>query len=540
MQRRDGASFNAFAAAVHDGILMNNGEQTFCGVVPFDQEHVFVAASCFDVGSSEQDIISDYQVMLSGPGYETPAAIGIVGAVLNDNYNNVTFANNIAILTLDNADGQKFQNKIGDWPAEWPYYYFVQHSLTEVLDKWNSIGTAGASPTVDFAPCTGASTLFSENMGALICSSLSRKSFIHLECNTPYKYVVGSSNTDSAIISLYSYSTIPSTAVNGFCSNDGGIQNYYTNLFNYIPWAENVTQSTIQRFHTVTTGYEKTSDAGYSMAIPGSDAGNDGSQIYGFYGIDQSILGSNTVNGAGSNNHGPPRDVNEKSDNTQCSSVSTVTETEYQTTTVIDSSQDCPVGSGQGTLIGDSLYVTATTDPLGNIETYTFVRESTSGNVSAENGTAAGDSPAKTVYVTVTESPVTVTVGADGASTANTNPDSSHSASDSFSSAKGTATETNTKSTDTESPSTSDAASESDEGKSTGALPQGAIIGIIAAVVCVILAGLGYYAYRKRKKQKAEQELEQANIGPAPGVQQTYRTRYNFTSYSGGPMVSPF
>ncbi|KAJ1801523.1 hypothetical protein LPJ59_000197 [Coemansia sp. RSA 2399] len=514
---------------------MNNGGQTFCGVVPFDQAHVFVAASCFDAGATEQDIIAGYQVMLSGPGYETPNAIGISGVAINDNYDNETFANNIAVLTLDNADGQTFQNQIGDWPSEWPYYYFVQHSLTEVLDAWNSIGTAGASPITDFSPCTSASTLFSENIGALICSSLSRKSFIHLGCNTPYKYVVGSSDTNSAIISLYSYSTIPDTATNGFCSNDGGIQNFYTNLFNYIPWAENVTNTSISRFHVVTTGYSETNDADYSMAVPGPGSTNDGSQVYGFFGIDQSILGSNSSNDTGSssgadpNSEGVSTDSNVTDVEEQCNNASTVTETEYQTTTIMDSGQECPVDSDHGTMIGDSLYVTATTDPLGNIATYTFVRETSPGDAFAGGDSNNGADPTTiTVYVTITEPAATSSGGSDDASKARTSLDLSSSA---VTTSGVLSSATRTESTDTESPTASDAADAPDGTKGKGSLSQGAIIGIIGAVVVIILACLGYYTYRKRKRLKADKELEHAIVEAAPVFQPTYRTRYNFTSY---------
>ncbi|KAJ2394878.1 hypothetical protein GGI23_004517 [Coemansia sp. RSA 2559] len=536
LRKRDGASFNKFAASVHDGLLMKNGGQTFCGVVPFDQEHVFVAASCFDAGATEQDIIAGYQVMLSGPGYETPNAIGISGAVINNNYDYKTFANNIAVLTLENADGQTFQNQISDWPSEWPYYYFVQHSLTEVLDAWNSIGTAGASPITDFSPCTSASTLFSENMSALICSSLSRKSFIHLECNTPYKYVVGSSNTNSAIVSLYSYSTIPDTATNGFCSNDGGILNFYTNLFNYIPWAENVTNTSISRFHGVTTGYLETNNVDYSMAIPGSGSVNDGSQVFGFFGIDQSILGSNSSNdtsslsGTDSNSKVVSKEENVTSVEEQCNNASTVTKTEYQTTTLIDGGQECPIDNNHGTMIGDSLYVTATTDPLGNIATYTFVRETPPGDDASAEGGSNGDADSTTitVYVTITESAAITAGGSDKVSKTSTSLDASDTTattSNAFLSA------TSTERTDTESP-TASAVSDAPNGtKGKGGFPQGAIIGIIAIVVAIILACLGYYTYRKRKKLKAEKELEHAIVEPAPALQPTYHTRYNFTSY---------
>ncbi|KAJ2527998.1 hypothetical protein EV175_007497, partial [Coemansia sp. RSA 1933] len=77
--------------------------------------------------------------------------------------------------------------------------------------------------------------------------------------------------------------------------------------------------------------------------------------------------------------------------------------TEYQTTTVVDSSQVCPAENDQGQIIGGTMFVTATTDPLGNIQTKTFVLES-----SAFDGE---DTATETVYVTVTQ-----TQGADGSS----------------------------------------------------------------------------------------------------------------------------
>ncbi|KAJ2658449.1 hypothetical protein IWW48_004029 [Coemansia sp. RSA 1200] len=493
---------------------MRNGQQTFCGVIPFTQEHAFVAANCFGPEATENDITTGYQVMLSGPGYETPRPIGITGVAINKHYNNSTFANNIAILTLDNAGGQTttLETKIGDLPSEWPYYYFVQHSLTENLGQWNSIGTAGSSPTVNFNPCTESSSLFGANKEALICSTLLRRSFIHLECNTPYKYVVGSDSlNNSAIIALYSYSSIPSTAFNGFCSNDGGIMNFYTNLMNYIPWAERVVNESIQRFHTSTNNYKETSDADYSMVMPGPKAENNGAQIYGFYGIDQSILGLDSLNDKKSTNveNTAGSQADENGGNKSCSIASMLTVTEYQTAPSDN--------ANYGTVADGSVYLSETTDPLGNIKTYTFTR-----GPQPTNPSGTGDKNSNCNVATTT-----VYVGM----AAITATDNLHSTLD------------NEDAGDAEASTDSDPTSDESNGgdKRSGGLSHGAAIAIVVVTMAaVVLAGLGYYVLRRRRKQKAQRELEQAdNIGPALGQtqiqiqapQQPYHTRYNFTSY---------
>ncbi|KAJ2525355.1 hypothetical protein GGI11_000106 [Coemansia sp. RSA 2049] len=492
---------------------MRNGQQTFCGVIPFTQEHAFVAANCFGPGATESDIASGYQVMLSGPGYGTPAPIGITAAAVNEHYDNNTFANNIAILTLDNAGGQQtttFEAEIGDLPSEWPYYYFVQHSLTESLGQWNSIGTAGSSPTVNFNPCTESSSLFDANRGALICSTLLRRSFIHLECNTPYKYVVGSDSlNNSAIIALYSYSSIPSTAVAGFCSNDGGIMNFYTNLMNYIPWAERVANRSIQRFHTSTASNnnnsKETSDADYSMAMPGPKAANNGARVYGFYGIDQSVLGLDNLNDRKSTGveNTPAGQADESGGNAACGIASTVTVTGDQTAP--------SNGAGYGTAADGSVYLSETTDPLGNIKTYTFTRDSQPTNPAGTGDNNNNDDGGSNCSV------ATTTVYVDMAAT--------------------TATDNMYGTPDYE--DAGDASNGS--GKRTGGLSRGAVIAIVVVTVSAAgLAGLGYYVLRRRRKQKAQRELDQADsIGPAleqaqiqiQAPQQPYHTRYNFTSY---------
>ncbi|KAI9502672.1 hypothetical protein BX070DRAFT_226607 [Coemansia spiralis] len=190
---------------------------------------------------------------------------------INENYNPTTFANNIAVLTINNPDGESFNNPIGNWPPEWGYYYFIEDSPYNDLSFWNTINAKGADPATDYTPCTDSSSLFRENMAALIYNSLTSISTTNTKCNSPYEYVIGSSTSNSVVIALYSYSTVSAKADNSFCSTSVQIQDFYTNPFNFIPWDEEKTGARILRKHTDTTTYNKTTNIHFAMIIPDSN-----------------------------------------------------------------------------------------------------------------------------------------------------------------------------------------------------------------------------------------------------------------------------
>ncbi|KAJ1767990.1 ATP-dependent 3'-5' DNA helicase [Coemansia sp. RSA 1843] len=234
----------AYLDTLHDGLLIKENEQTFCGVIPITEKYAFAAASCFEFVDGKLNDNMDYKVYLSGTGYEKPTLLEVTSIQARDDYNPNSFANNLAVVTIDNSKGTGFTTNIGGPASEWATVNYIQHSMLEDLSGWNKPDIYSGK-SIDNDACKSASSLFKANTDTLSCNSQTRNSFINEGCKTPLKFAVGSSGGKVAVVGLYSYSAISGTPGDGFCGSDNTIVSYYTNLYDYIPWATEITDKEI-------------------------------------------------------------------------------------------------------------------------------------------------------------------------------------------------------------------------------------------------------------------------------------------------------
>ncbi|KAI9500365.1 hypothetical protein BX070DRAFT_65878 [Coemansia spiralis] len=102
-----------YLSTINDGILVKDGQQTFCSVIPINSKYAFVAASCFETKGNKENNNMNYEVYLSGPGYKTPTLIDVTSIQLHKDYDENTFANNIGILTIDNSNSTPSTLSVG-------------------------------------------------------------------------------------------------------------------------------------------------------------------------------------------------------------------------------------------------------------------------------------------------------------------------------------------------------------------------------------------------------------------------------------------
>ncbi|KAJ2560041.1 ATP-dependent 3'-5' DNA helicase [Coemansia sp. RSA 1933] len=245
MHKRDNSFVTNYLTSLHAGLLVKAGEQTFCSVIPITQQYAFVAASCFDFADGNVDDNTDYKVYLSGTGYETPTLMDVTSIQARDDYDPDTFANNLAIITIANTN-TAFSNKIGEPASAWATINYIQQSLVEDLSSWNAPDIYSGT-SIDSSTCKSASSLYKANTDTLSCNSQTRNSFINTNCKTPLKFAVGSSGGMVAVVGLYSYSAISGTPEDGFCNDDNTIVSYYTNLYDYVPWASEIIGITLKQ-----------------------------------------------------------------------------------------------------------------------------------------------------------------------------------------------------------------------------------------------------------------------------------------------------
>ncbi|KAJ1995487.1 hypothetical protein GGI25_001055 [Coemansia spiralis] len=314
-----------FLSSINDGVLVKEEQQTFCAVVPLNQQYALVAASCFETKSNKANDNVDYRIYLSGNGNETPTLMDVTSIQTHPKYNESSFANNLAIIQISNSASAPFTNYIGALPSEWATLTYVQHSLTEDMKSWNAPvskpGEAGGSSS-----CEKASSLYKANKDAFVCSTAYRTSFENQNCKTPLKFAVGSSGGMNAIVALYSHSAISGTPGDGFCNSDNVILNYYTNLYNYIPWIQSETGLSISVRHASPADYSKP-NKDFVMKNPSTSAKNDGSFIYSLFERDVAKLGSDTGAPVASDKTSTAKDSSGQNESCKYDSTLTITVT---------------------------------------------------------------------------------------------------------------------------------------------------------------------------------------------------------------------
>ncbi|KAJ1662550.1 hypothetical protein EV178_005797 [Coemansia sp. RSA 1646] len=288
-ENEDG-SVISYLNGLRPGILANKDGQTACGVIPINKNYAFVAASCFqysDDGKPDESLT--YQVYLSAIDQSPPKPFDVADITVRTDYDPNTFANNLAIISFDYSNDGELMNDIGSLASEWDQLTYIQQNMTSDLGYWNAPFIYPASAAKDSA-CSKASSLYKANPNSLVCDEQTRTSVSGGNCQLPLQFVVGTSANILAVVGLYSYSAISGSSEDGFCDSGSTIINYYTNLFNYIPWAAEVTSGNVDVRHPNIENRTGPTEV-LAMQTPPDDAENDGSLIFSLFGKDKPIPG---------------------------------------------------------------------------------------------------------------------------------------------------------------------------------------------------------------------------------------------------------
>ncbi|KAJ2773614.1 hypothetical protein IWQ56_000919 [Coemansia nantahalensis] len=245
------------------GILIKNGAPTTCELALNSDKVAFVAAACLDFQPNSNIVnpSAKYQVMLTGGGTTSMGAVNVNSVVAHPMFNPRTFANNVAILNLEQGSQGEWRNYIGANPSEWQSLFYADREVTS-SGSWTAAQAVQAS-TMPAPQCAANSALYAANAVDFLCTSQTMR---RGSCAAPYGSVYGVKDPNLAVAALYSHSVI---ADGDLCSGTQ-ITNYYTLLSNYLEWAGAVSRVPIYLFAD-NKKYVNNNDPNYRMREPAAD-----------------------------------------------------------------------------------------------------------------------------------------------------------------------------------------------------------------------------------------------------------------------------
>ncbi|KAJ1750650.1 hypothetical protein LPJ79_002755 [Coemansia sp. RSA 1821] len=314
-------------ANIPNGILLEYGAQTFCQVMIVTPEVGVAAASCFEYDGDEVDE-SRYSVIVGNGGIDIQN-VTATKIIPHPDYDSNTFANNLAVIKFSKVNinsGAGFQ--VGDWPSEWPNFYYIHRTLQADHATWNEPNVI-QDELADSAACSAASPLFKANNFDFICNSAVRQSFTGENCVLPYKFVVGYNSDQQAQLGFYSHSAIDGDG-DFFNGGSNTIYNYYILLANYIPWINSNIDSIVPTYHADTENF-KSSTTSFKMDTSFEYTGDE-PKLYSLYQLNKALEGN--PEGANTEPKDPPDNEDNDTQTNEDKDPSDNEDKEVETTTV--------------------------------------------------------------------------------------------------------------------------------------------------------------------------------------------------------------
>ncbi|KAJ2612980.1 hypothetical protein H4S08_002444 [Coemansia sp. RSA 1365] len=272
---------NEYAESFVNGLIMQDGQQTFCPVILVSNTAGVMAASCIDIEKfTSKD--AKFKIAIGVNDAKLQGPFNIKDITPHDGYNSDTFSNNIAVVQFDDISGIHNYNIAGSADS-WGGFTFVHRTLTADNGQWNGYHWFEGGPT-DTASCSKASTLFEENASDLMCNRANHISIYNSNCNMPFKYVVAHSSSTAATAQLGFYSHTAAPAGDGFCGG-GDLYHFYTNIAHYVRWIESVIGDAVS-----ISGQAITTHPVYRMKDP-SGVSKDKRAMYSIQGVGEIIEG---------------------------------------------------------------------------------------------------------------------------------------------------------------------------------------------------------------------------------------------------------
>ncbi|PIA13827.1 hypothetical protein COEREDRAFT_83196 [Coemansia reversa NRRL 1564] len=276
------------------GVLFKNGQQTTCGVALLNNQAALVTADCFDFIGKNVDRSLYYQVYTSRAFTKTSKGFDLRDIIVHPDYNPVTKANNVAVVTY-NTDKEQ------DWDMEtaidldtWQARVYAQRHIKNMTDLiWDYPEYTTEDNIAQDDVCSDLSPIYKANTDKLTCTTILADPLMKnsTSCKIPYPVLYAQMGEDLYQAGIFSHSVVKGG--DNLCNNQE-VRSYYTLIGDYLAFAENALDKKFTH-HSSASSSTPQSDSNYSMK-PASRGVNDGTLMLSgdFYNPKAVIIGSAT------------------------------------------------------------------------------------------------------------------------------------------------------------------------------------------------------------------------------------------------------
>ncbi|KAJ2607457.1 hypothetical protein H4S08_004819 [Coemansia sp. RSA 1365] len=275
------------------GVLFKNGLQTSCGVALLNNQAALVTADCFDFIGKNVARSLYYQIYTSRAFTKTSKGFDLRDIIVHPDYNPVTKANNIAVVTY-NTDKEK------DWEMEtaidfdtWKARVYTQRYIKNMTGLvWDSPEYKTEDTVTQDDSCSELSPIYKANTDKFTCTTTLATPLMtnSSSCKIPYPVLYAQMGDDLYQAGLFSHSVVKGG--DNICDNE--VHSYYTLIGDYLAFAEKALDKKF-KYHGSDSSSTPQSDPEYSMK-DASTGVIDGTLMLGgdFYNPESLIVGSFT------------------------------------------------------------------------------------------------------------------------------------------------------------------------------------------------------------------------------------------------------
>ncbi|KAJ2703906.1 hypothetical protein FB645_003726 [Coemansia sp. IMI 203386] len=216
------------------GVLVANGVQKSCELVPIGEVGAFVAASCLDAKQAKNYTAH----MFVNTGFNTVDKIdfGIDSVHFYQLYNQQTLDYNIAIVNFNRKKVQPIYTRITDFTKPDRGFLYSRIELDEQLNPSKEYTNLVQHPNSDYT-CNGPVSINELLSASAVCTTLKQQFDQDDKRELPYGSVLLADNGTEYPYALYSHSIIDVSDAN---NPSGTMYSYYMVLLYYADFAKQV------------------------------------------------------------------------------------------------------------------------------------------------------------------------------------------------------------------------------------------------------------------------------------------------------------
>ncbi|KAJ2786566.1 hypothetical protein GGI15_001404 [Coemansia interrupta] len=213
------------------GILVIDGAQTSCELVPLGQSAAFVAASCINQGQNHT--YTAYMYDKRKPASSSAFNFNSGMVAIHSQYNETTMANNIAIVKLSNPSEITVESQVAMYDPALKLVQYSQITLNNTMSQWEQVYVTGFATPVSEG-CADYSAVYAQNSILFVCTT-ARGNFNKVGHGVPYGVAaVEGAGKEKYVYALYSHSVMDGAAI----ESAQNVYSYYTVLSNYAAFAQ--------------------------------------------------------------------------------------------------------------------------------------------------------------------------------------------------------------------------------------------------------------------------------------------------------------